>query len=83
MLKVSKLAVRTDKTKGRVYKTNKDNFRNEYQRDVGRIIHSTAFRRLKYKTQDLSWHTIYSSFYNILNSKIQSNNLPKLISTSH
>ena len=51
MLKVSKLAVRTDKTKGRVYKTNKDNFRNEYQRDVGRIIHSTAFRRLKYKTQ--------------------------------
>ena len=51
MLKVSKLAVRTDKTKGRVYKTNKDNFRNEYQRDVGRIIHSTAFRILKYKTQ--------------------------------
>ena len=51
MLKVAKFAVRPDKTKGRVYKTPKDKFRNNYQRDVGRIIHSTAFRRLKYKTQ--------------------------------
>ena len=51
MLKVAKFSVRPDKTKGRVYKTSKDKFRNNYQRDVGRIIHSTAFRRLKYKTQ--------------------------------
>ena len=51
MLKVSKFSVRPDKTKGRVYKTTNDKFRNDYQRDVGRIIHSTAFRRLKYKTQ--------------------------------
>ena len=51
MLKVAKFSVRPDKTKGRVYKTPKDKFRNNYQRDVGRIIHSTAFRRLKYKTQ--------------------------------
>ena len=51
MLKVSKFAIRPDKTKGRVYKTVNDKFRNNYQRDVGRIIHSTAFRRLKYKTQ--------------------------------
>ena len=51
MLKVSKFAVKPDKTKGRVYKTENDKFRNDYQRDVGRIIHSTAFRRLKYKTQ--------------------------------
>ena len=34
-----------------MYKTTNDKFRNDYQRDVGRIIHSTAFRRLKYKTQ--------------------------------
>jgi len=51
MLKVSKFAIKPDKTKGRVYKTANDKFRNNYQRDVGRIIHSTAFRRLKYKTQ--------------------------------
>ena len=38
-------------TKGRLYKTKKDKYRNDYQRDVGRVIHSTAFRRLKYKTQ--------------------------------
>ena len=51
MLKVAKFSVRPDKSKGRVYKTSKDKFRNNYQRDVGRIINSTAFRRLKYKTQ--------------------------------
>ena len=51
MLKVSKFSIRPDKTQGRVYKTLNDKFRNDYQRDVGRIIHSTAFRRLKYKTQ--------------------------------
>ena len=51
MLNVSKFSIKPDKTKGRVYKTANDKFRNDYQRDVGRIIHSTAFRRLKYKTQ--------------------------------
>ena len=51
MLNVSKFSIKPDKTKGRFYKTTNDKFRNNYQRDVGRIIHSTAFRRLKYKTQ--------------------------------
>ena len=51
MLKASNFSVSPDKTRGRVYKTTKDKFRNDYQRDVGRVIHSTAFRRLKYKTQ--------------------------------
>tara|TARA_B100001013_G_scaffold340779_1_gene264429 strand:+ start:65 stop:1222 length:1158 start_codon:yes stop_codon:yes gene_type:complete len=51
MLNVSKFSIKPDKTKGRFYKTANDKFRNNYQRDVGRIIHSTAFRRLKYKTQ--------------------------------
>ena len=51
MLKASNFCISPDKTRGRVYKTTKDKFRNDYQRDVGRIIHSTAFRRLKYKTQ--------------------------------
>jgi len=51
MLKVSKFSIGPDKTKGRLHKTKSDKYRNDYQRDVGRIIHSTAFRRLKYKTQ--------------------------------
>ena len=51
MLNVSKFGIRPDKTLGRVYETENDKFRNNYQREVGRIIHSTAFRRLKYKTQ--------------------------------
>ena len=51
MLNASNFSVSPDKTRGRVYKTTKDKFRNDYQRDVGRVIHSTAFRRLKYKTQ--------------------------------
>ena len=51
MVNFSVFSSNPHKTKGRVYKTAKDKFRNDYQRDVGRIIHSTAFRRLKHKTQ--------------------------------
>ena len=38
-------------SKGRMFKEKKSFFRNPYQRDRDRIIHSTAFRRLKHKTQ--------------------------------
>jgi dGTPase len=36
---------------GRVYPEDSPIYRNEYQRDRDRIIHSAAFRRLEYKTQ--------------------------------
>lgn len=38
-------------SKGRCYKEGEHNYRSCYQRDKDRIIYSTAFRRLEYKTQ--------------------------------
>lgn len=38
-------------SRGRKHEERKSTYRGEYQRDRDRIIHSTAFRRLVYKTQ--------------------------------
>ena len=38
-------------SRGRIYDEPRPKYRGEYQRDRDRIIHSTAFRRLIYKTQ--------------------------------
>ena len=42
---------RSHDTKGRAYLDNEPEHRTSFQRDRDRILHTTAFRRLEYKTQ--------------------------------
>jgi len=44
-------AERSARSRGRVHPSDRHPYRSEYQKDRDRIIHTTAFRRLQYKTQ--------------------------------
>lgn len=44
-------AMPSSQSRGRVYAEDEHAYRTVYQRDRDRIIHTTAFRRLEYKTQ--------------------------------
>ena len=44
-------ACKSSETKGRAYPENESEYRTAFQRDRDRILHTTAFRRLEYKTQ--------------------------------
>ncbi len=50
-------AMRTRQSRGRQHPEEPHQFRTLYQRDRDRIVHSTAFRRLMYKTQVLVTQT--------------------------
>src|SRR5512141_1959690 len=43
--------MRSKDSKGRAYLDSEPDYRTAFQRDRDRIIHTTAFRRLEYKTQ--------------------------------
>lgn len=51
MAEKSRLACDPAQSRGRLFPEDKPFERSEFQRDRDRIIHSTAFRRLEYKTQ--------------------------------
>ena len=44
-------AVHSSQSKGRAYPEDEPEYRSLFQRDRDRILHTTAFRRLEYKTQ--------------------------------
>ncbi|RKF17060.1 deoxyguanosinetriphosphate triphosphohydrolase [Roseovarius spongiae] len=47
----ARIAAAPDRTRGRLVAEEESHFRSCFQRDRDRIIHSSAFRRLKHKTQ--------------------------------
>jgi len=51
MTTLAKYAAHPEQSRGRKFKEADPQGRNQFQRDRDRIIHSSAFRRLEYKTQ--------------------------------
>ncbi len=55
-LPLAAYACRPDQSKGRIYEEEESKTRTCFQRDRDRIIHTSAFRRLKDKTQVFVYH---------------------------
>tara|TARA_Y100000780_G_C13638158_1_gene399353 strand:- start:146 stop:1288 length:1143 start_codon:yes stop_codon:yes gene_type:complete len=49
-------AMKSGESKGRQHKEKEHSYRTRFQRDRDRIIHTSAFRRLEYKTQVFVYH---------------------------
>jgi dGTPase len=55
-LPLADYACRPDRSRGRLHEEPESRHRTEFHRDRDRIVHSSAFRRLKYKTQVFVYH---------------------------
>src|SRR5690348_18421526 len=53
---LASFACRPEESRGRLHEEPESASRTVFQRDRDRIIHSTAFRRLQYKTQVFVYH---------------------------
>ncbi len=51
IMNLAPYAVRSENSRGRLHAEPKPADRTEYQRDRDRVVHSSAFRKLQYKTQ--------------------------------
>jgi dGTPase len=56
LLNLAVYACRAERSRGRLFPEPESRMRSAFQRDRDRIIHSAAFRRLKYKTQVFVYH---------------------------
>jgi len=54
--RLANYAMHEEHSRGRKFKEEEHKYRNMYQRDRDRIVHSAAFRRLEYKTQVFVYH---------------------------
>jgi len=55
--------VRSCNSRGRIYPDHEPAYRTSFQRDRDRIIHTTAFRRLEYKTQVFAFRRVTTTVH--------------------